>query len=64
MKYTIRSQTPVRIRPFVVELFVVTWWWVVVKNRKWRTLLVGVFIWLNAVITADQPLPPFCDGLR
>jgi len=43
MKHTIRSQKSVRIRPFVMELFVETWWWVEVENRGWRTLLVGVF---------------------
>jgi len=43
-----RSQDPVRIRPFVIELFAVKWCWVELEIGDRPTLLVGVFRYIRS----------------
>jgi len=55
MEYCVKSQEPIGIRLFVLELFEEKWWWVrtEIGDRPW--LLVGVFIYDSAQrICEDQ----------
>ena len=43
MMYSMNSQKPIRIGPFVIDLFAVKWWWLEVRICDRPTLMVGVF---------------------
>jgi len=60
MEHYITSSEPVRIRPFVMELFAVKWWWVGVENRDRRRLLVGVFMYQTPLTVERNPSNQAC----